>query len=271
MRARPTQKIEDSQLPVALAQPENRRHLTETEISLNWQRLPSVQVDRRVLREHHLYSESQPDEDPSAAFDLLRTELLQAAHNHGLTRIAVTSAHRGAGVSHVAANLAIAIARRKSARVVLADLDLARPDLSARFGIRAPGPLVPVLMGEVAPMVQPLRVAGNLALVLNEQRSAAPASVLGEHSAREALDDIERMLQPDIMLVDLPPLPEGDAALSILPAMDGILLVADGTRTTGDDLQRCERALEGKSRLVGLVLNRAEDTTRRWWRRPRRN
>ena len=271
MRARPTHKNEDSNLPVAMVQVAGSRNLTETEVERNWSRLPSVQVDRAVLREQQLYSDSGTGGDPAEAFDLLRTELLQAAHNHGLTRIAVTSAHRGAGVTHVAANLAVAIARRKSARVVLADLDLARPDLSARFGIKAPGPLPPVLLGEVAPMVQPLRVAGNLALVLNEQRVASPASILGEHSAREALDDLERMLQPDIMLIDLPPLIEGDAALSILPAMDGVLLVADGTTTTRRDLQQCERALEGKTRLVGLVLNRAEDATRRWWRRRRRD
>ncbi len=271
MRAKPSHRTEVSHLPVAMMQDAAPRELTDAEIDMNWSCLPSVQVDRAVLREQQLYSDSGTGGDPAEAFDLLRTELLQAAHNHGLTRIAITSAHRGTGVTHVAANLAIAIARRKGARVVLTDLDLARPDLAARFGIKAPGPLAPVLLGEVSPMVQPLRVAGNLALVLNEQRVAAPASVLGEYSAREALDDLERMLHPDIMLIDLPPLPDGDAALSILPAMDGVLLVADGTRTTRRDLQLCERALEGKTRLVGLVLNRAEDVTRRWWRRPGRD
>lgn len=270
MRARPTHKPEDSLLPVATVQVAGSRNLTDTEIDMNWSRLPMTQVDRAVLRDQQLYADSGTSGDPAEAFDLLRTELLQAAHNHGLTRIAITSAHRGAGVTHVAANLAVAIARRKTARVVLTDLDLARPDLAARFGIKAPGPLAPVLLGEVAPIVQPLRVSGNLALVLNEQRITAPASILGEHTAREALDDLERLLQPDIMLIDLPPLPDGDAALSILPAMDGVLLVADGTRTTRRDLQLCERALEGKTRLVGLVLNRAENTTRRWWRRKKR-
>lgn len=258
----------DPPLPVT-TKPQPSRELARSDTESNWLRLPSLHADRIALRQLHLYGDSIPG-SPSDAFDLLRTELLQATASHGLTRIAVTAARRGTGTTHVAANLALSVARRPSARVALADLDLGAPGLASRFTLKAPGPLGPILAGE-APIVPHLRLAArNLALLLNGQRCRAPASILGEESAHRALDDLEQFLQPDLLLIDLPPLLEGDAALSILSAMDGVLLVADGTATRPDDIRDCERVLDGRSRFVGMVLNRAEDATRRWRRAGKR-
>lgn len=67
---------------------------------------------------------------------------------------------------------------------------------------------------------------------------------------------MQAALRPDVVLYDLPPLLEFDDTIAFLPQVDGVLLVADGTKTTDEDLAVCERLLEGESALLGVVLNR---------------
>jgi len=49
--------------------------------------------------------------------------------------VAVTSPYRGEGRSSVAAGLAVGLSRETEGRVLLADLDVARPSLAGRFGV----------------------------------------------------------------------------------------------------------------------------------------
>jgi translation initiation factor IF-2 len=41
--------------------------------------------------------------------------------------------------------------------------------------------------------------------------------------------------------------------------LETVLLVADGTKTTAEDLRACERLFEGRIPLMGVVLNRAQE------------
>ena len=78
------------------------------------------------------------------------------------------------------------------------------------------------------------------------------------HSKRtgEVLDNMIGTLFPDIVLYDLPPMLEYDDLQAFLPQLDGVLLVADATRTVASQIEECERRLEGKASLLGVILNR---------------
>ena len=193
-----------------------------------------------------------------AALDVLRTRLLQALADNAWTRVAVTAPRRGCGTTFVAINLALSVARVRSVRAVLVDLDLRKPDMAARFGVSDAGSLAAFLAAD-QPVEAHLRRHGrNLALGLNSEPVMASAEILQQPETAETLEDMIDSLLPDIVLYDLPPVLEGDDLLAFLPQVDGVLLVADGTRTVGKDLAECERLLEGRAPLIGVVLNRGE-------------
>jgi Mrp family chromosome partitioning ATPase len=200
-------------------------------------------------------------EDPvGLLYDHLRTRLLQALQERGWTRVAVTAPTRGCGSTLVAANLALALARRPSGRTVLIDMDLRAPSLAALFGLADPGRLRDVLTG-AQPMESHFRRLGQtLALGLNGQAEPDAAELLQEPGTAASLEAVLEDLSPDVAIYDLPPVLQADDVLAFLPEVDGVLLVADGTRTTAAQLRECERLLKDRTQLLGVVLNRAEDS-----------
>lgn len=224
----------------------------------SWAEIPPAAPDPAALRRHRIVAgdEGAP---ATAAFDILRTRLSQALEEHGWRRIAVTAPTRGCGTTVVAANLALAFARRPGARVVLADLELRQPGLARVLGIPAPGPLEPVLRG-AAPMLEHLRrIGANLAVALNDAPVPDAAALLLDPRTGDVLEAMMAALEPDAVIYDLPPALGRDDVLAFLPQVDGVLVVADGRQTLPRDIAACERALEGRTQLFGVVLNRAED------------
>lgn len=201
----------------------------------------------------------------TAQFDILRTRVWQAMQERGWKRIAVTSPTHGCGKSLVAANLALALARLPSCRTVLMDLELRHPDLARLFGVHC-GPLHEVLTGE-QPLESHLRRVGDrLALALNGEAVAAGSETLLDPRSVGTLKAIVDHLAPSAVVIDLPHALGNDDVISVLPQVDCVLLVADATRTTAEDVRACERLFEGRVPLMGVVLNRADDGRRRRYR-----
>lgn len=223
----------------------------------HWTRLRQLKVDADTIARHHLYVEGG-DSDIVARFDFLRTMIGGAMQEHGILRLGVCAPTAGCGASFVATNLALSMARRPSTRVLLADFNLRDPGLARQFGATAPGPLAEVLSGK-RPAAEHLRlVEDNLAVMLNSQPVQNSSEILQEPATGLALREIRDHYGPTVEIYDLPPLLGSDQTLSFLPQLDGLLLVADGTITTATDLRQAERLFEGRTRLVGLVLNRGE-------------
>jgi Mrp family chromosome partitioning ATPase len=224
-----------------------------------WEALNPVAADERQLALKRLVAAS-PGDPAAAAFDVLRTQLVQAAAENGWRRIAVTSPTAGCGKNFVLANLALALSRRPDFRTVVVDLDLRSPSLAALFGVADAGRLADVLSGEQPVEAMFHRVGRSLALGLNDRPEAGSAEILQDPRTAETIAAIERALMPDLTLFDLPPLLDGDDALGFLPRVDGVLLVADGTRTLAREMTAAERLLKDRTVFVGVVLNRAEST-----------
>lgn len=223
----------------------------------HWASLRQLKFDLATAERHRLFVQGG-ESDIVARFDFLRTMVAGAMHENGLIRLGVCAPTSGCGASFVAANLALSMARRPSTRVLLADMNLRKPGLARLFGTNAPGGLGDVLSG-TRPFEDHLRIVGeNLALLLNGQSIRNSAELLQEPTTAQTLRSIRERYAPTVEIYDLPPLLESDETLSFLPQVDGILLVADGTRTTAGDMTEAERIYEGRSRLVGLVLNRGE-------------
>lgn len=222
-----------------------------------WAGLRQLNSDAATMRRHKLFVESR-DDDITRRFDLLRTLLSDVIEEHGILRLGVTSPTRGTGTSFVAANLALAMARRPSSRVLLTDMNLRHPGLARMFGANAPAPLADLLTGNHS-AASHLRLFGdNLALLLNSQAVTASAETMQEPSTAHALREMRQQFMPTLEIYDLPPVLERDDLLSFLPQLDGVLMVADGTRNTARQVRDAEEMLNGRTRLVAVVLNRGE-------------
>lgn len=222
-----------------------------------WSSLAAVKLDQTTIARHGLFPQSS-DHPVTAQFDILRTQMLQAMSDREWVRIAVTSPTHGCGKSLVAANLALAMGRLPSVRTVLVDLELRNPELAHMFGLEV-GALSEMLTGEQPIESHVRRLGDNLALALNSVPVPAAAESLLSPETAETLGVLEQTLQPNVMIFDMPPALGSDDVLSILPLVDAVLLVSDGTRTTADDVRACSHLFEGRTSLLGVVLNRASD------------
>lgn len=223
-----------------------------------WESISAVSLSANHLIGNGLFPESASD--PAAtAFDMLRTRLLHGLKEHGWRRIAVTSPTHGCGKSFVATNLALSLARRAGSRTVLLDLDLRRPQLAALLGIPDIGPLEDFLSGDQPLESQFRRFGRTLALGLNGTAVGMASETLHDPLTAQALDSMLELLDPEVVLYDLPPALVSDDVLALRPAIDAVLLVTDGTQTSPEDIRACENLFKGQIPLMGVVLNRAQD------------
>ena len=223
-----------------------------------WKSLTSANLSDETLLQNGLFPLTSAD-PAVAAFDLLRTRLLQGLAQKGWRRIAVTSPTHDCGKSFVAANLALSLARRPEGRAVLVDMDLRAPALANLFGHKSAADLREYLVGE-----QPLETAfrrhgRQLAIGFNASAVPDAAELLQDPQLLQSLEVIAEQLDPDIILYDMPPALVCDDLLAISSQVDAVLLVADGTRTTPAEIRRCEELFGTALPIMGVVLNRSQD------------
>ena len=223
-----------------------------------WESLSAVQLSVEKLTGNGLFPISS-DHPAALAIDQLRSKLLHGLSTKGWKRIAVTSPTHGCGKSFVATNLALSLARRPASRTALIDLDLRRPQLANLLGLSEAPEFADFMTGE-----QPLesvfsRFGRTLALGLNGTPVEMAAELLHSPDTAVALAAMVEQLDPEVVIYDMPPALGTDDVLAMAPSIDAVLLVIDGTKTTPDDIRACERLLDGRIPLMGVVLNRSQD------------
>lgn len=223
-----------------------------------WTSLRPAVLKPAHLARHRVITAGRTD-PVHVTFDVLRTRLLRALRARGWSRVAITSPTPGCGKTFVAANLAFALARQASCRTLVLDLDLRIPSLARTLGVRAPGPIADLLAGTRTASEHLLRLAGNLAVGLNDSPVPDAAELLQEPATAAALTALLAEMAPDVVLYDLPPTLACDDVIAFLPQVDGILLVANGAGTKAEDIRQCERLFGDTVPLLGVVLNRADE------------
>lgn len=61
------------------------------------------------------------------------------------------------------------------------------------------------------------------------------------------------------MIYDMPPALVCDDLLAVSGQIDAVLLVVDGTKTSPEDIRRCEELIADTLPLMGVVMNRSQD------------
>lgn len=178
--------------------------------------------------------------------------------------IGVTSCSRGAGVSSVAANLAVAAAQSCGGRALLLDLSGSRPVLARRLNLAGKRGLLDALArpDEAGECVCETPIENLWLLAAPE--TAAGGTNLGVESSRvyRLLHELERDFR--FIVIDLPPTDSG-LCFATAGTLNGVILVTESERT------HCEAAMRAKQRLIhanaavlGVILNKHSGSLPSW-------
>ncbi|MGF1502524.1 MAG: CpsD/CapB family tyrosine-protein kinase [Paracoccaceae bacterium] len=222
-----------------------------------WQGLEELDADPAALARERVVTHKKSDQ-AYVAFDMLRTRLFKLALERGWYRIGVTSATKGCGKTVVSANLGFSFARHPETRTILMDLDLRSPRLSRCLGVTERRSITWLLNGSATPEQYMQRIGSRFAVALNTQRVRDSAEVIQSANTAEVLSDINRRYTPDVVIYDLPPLLIGDDAVSFMPNLDAVILVAAAGETRPDEIEECETLLADETNLLGILLNKTE-------------
>jgi capsular exopolysaccharide synthesis family protein len=188
----------------------------------------------------------------------LAATLYYAQAERGVKILMVTSAIPGEGKSLTTANLALTLSESYQRRVLLLDADLRRPSLHMIFQIPNMSGLGEALKPGASGALDPIKLTANLSLVPVGERSADPMAGLTSRRMRDLVrDESERF---DWVIIDTPPVGLLSDAKLLAQMVDGALFVIGAGETQYPLVQHALDAL-GREKVLGIVLNRADDRT----------
>jgi capsular exopolysaccharide synthesis family protein len=217
-----------------------------------------VRVDKESLRAQRIIAASEHD-DRVFHYRQLRTLLLKTMRDNQWSTLAVSSAHKYAGKSVTAANLAISLARDVNTTVLLVDLDLNTPTVHEKLNLSPEKGLVDFLEGN-AELDEIMFDPGIDGLTVLAGRSAGRevSELLGSPKMQQLVADLCHQNATVITIFDLPPLLRNDDAILFAPYADATLVVVEVGVTTKQELRQTMRLLE-KANVIGTILNKARD------------
>ncbi len=229
-----------------------------------WNTLLPLAVEPGILERNLVITAARTD-PAHAAFDVLRTRLVQALSDNGWNRVGITSPTRDCGKTFTAVNLAITLSRYDNCRTILLDMDLRNPSVAKVLGAEATSTMGDYLRG-VIPSEGYLRrigqnnlnIGGNLAIGLNNRIEPYAAELFQQPKTSEVLERLQAELKPDVVLFDLPPALAQDDVIAFRPQFDCILMVIGGGITTAKQVQELVRRIGTDKPVIGVVLNKAE-------------
>jgi len=206
--------------------------------------------------------------DPrSKAFDMLRTQVLQAMDQKNWQFLAITSPTAGCGKTLTAINLALSIARQPQRSALLVELDLQKPTVAKYLGIQARQGMLGVLEERTKladALVQAQADSCKLMVLPAEASTVRSSELIASPKMDTLLQDIKRHFKSQIVIFDMPPLLSSDEVIAMLPKMDCALLVTAVGISTLHEIRECNRHLQS-TEVIRLVLNKAHEPTTKYY------
>jgi protein-tyrosine kinase len=212
-----------------------------------------------LLDSHRIVRPTAPG-PASAAFGMLRTQVLQRMNDHQWRTLAVFSPSPREGRTTTAINLAIHLAHDYGHSVLLVDMDLRRPSIANAFGLSPESGIDDVLAGsaDIGDCLYHPDGFERLVVLPARRPLAQSSGLLAGPGSRELVAELRARYEDRIVMFDLPPVLTTDDALAFAPLVEcGLMVTAEG-RTRRQDLVRAIELLH-KTPIVGTVLNRAAD------------
>lgn len=225
-------------------------------VEANWLKVPADRVLHPTpAPEQRLVSMAAPDSQGAEMFRVLATRLAHMQNKRRLQKLLITSSVCDEGKSVVAVNLALALARRPSERILLVEADLRRPTAST---LLTPTPLRGISewsAGTLALEDMLYQISGlPLWFLAAGKPQADPTPLLESGRFAKMLEAVSSSF--DWVVLDATPmLPMADSA-SLARLCDGVLVVVREGFTRRKVLNKALDSIE-KSKLLGTVLNQA--------------
>jgi capsular exopolysaccharide synthesis family protein len=203
------------------------------------------------------------DRNAKAAYNVLRTRVLQRMRSNNWHSILVTSPGAGEGKTLTASNLAVSLARDVNQTAVLVDLDLMRSSVGKYLGID-----VDVKLGigdylagkaELADIIYSPTGIDRLAVVPNREPMENSSDLLGSPRMKELLAGLHEQFDKAVVICDMPPVLACDDVLAICPIIDAILVVVAQGKTERTALEQTMTMLAGYN-ILGVVLNMSNES-----------
>lgn len=223
-----------------------------------WLAMEPFEPDPKTLEAQRVVTFQRVD-TAHTVFNILRTRLIKVCRDNGWRRIVITSATKHCGKTTVCANLGGSFAHQKNIRTVLLDLDLRNSRLHRALGFEGERHIEAVVDGSIPLEKAILRIDSNLAALLNTAPVAGSAEMLQSEALVTMLDTIDRMFEPDIVLIDTPPVLVADDVLGLLPHVDAVILVVGAGETTAKDVMDAEQLLNSNAPFLGIVMNKVSE------------
>ena len=252
-RSRREQTVTESRPVVASTSRAPRGSDPSTEAA--WQMLPQFEPDEKTLRSNRVVAYFGGRE--AAAFDVMRTKVIQQVKANGWKRILITSPTPKCGKTTITANLAFSLARQADLRILAIETDMRRPELAHMLGIKQNLCFARVLAGDEPPEAHMVAFGSNLAIGANKVPAENPSELLHSAIARARIEEIERHLKPDLVLFDAAPLLASDDTAAFLDFVDAAILVAAAEETSIDEVDLAESEVAASTNVLGVVLNKS--------------
>jgi len=221
----------------------------------------AVELDPAHLQAKRIVS--YDGKDPrSRPFDILRTEVLRSMDLKGWRTLAITSPTPDCGKTLTAINLALSMARQPERQVCLIDLDLRKAQVGASLGLTRQEGVLGIIEGRLeldSAMIR-ARIDNSRLDVLPTSSSLSSSDLVSSSAMKGLLQDVLEFPQSRIVILDLPPLLSGDDAISLLPHVDCVLLVAAVGTSKVAEIEECNKYLQTTD-VVRFVLNKVPEST----------
>lgn len=186
---------------------------------------------------------------------LRRLQAVGDSASHHSPAFGITSCQARAGVTTVAANLALAAASVNPGRVLLVDANVSKPAIGKVFRTSAEAGLVDVLAGDKPAFDCVTETSWpNLTLMLAGRTQSGREPTYDASAIDEMLDTLKHVFQT--IIFDLPPVHPLTNCYSLAGRLDGVLLVT----VEGLDQQQGAEALQHladvKANVLGAVYNK---------------
>lgn len=196
-----------------------------------------------------------PDMHETCQMLLRRLGWPSATGKHAIRTLGFTSCYSGEGVSTIAAHVAFSAALAGPQRVVLVDLNFARPSVHQTLEIeQAPG-VREILAGK-------LSLADAVQFTSLTQFMALPAGAASALTGRQNPAAMNNLIEDlnaafDLVIFDLPSCDMASVTSGVVGLLDGVCLVVEAERVRSEVAMRTKELLSRSgANLVGAVMNK---------------
>ncbi len=214
-------------------------------------------------RDRDLWVHKNPSSSAAECCRSIRTNILFSAADKPMKTLAISSPKSQDGKTTSTIYLGTTMAQNES-KVLIVDTDLRRPRLHKALGVSSKRGITNLILGNctLEDAVQTTAIP-NLYVLPCGPLPPNPAELLLTDRFRDILEELETKF--DRVLLDTPPLLAVTDGVVLARLSDGVILVAQAGKTTGDDVTHCARLVNDvRAPILGLILNNIDLSDKRY-------